>query len=38
MNGMCLRIIVHANEHMGLLIAYSRLNAIAPPRSEGKKR
>ncbi len=30
-DGMYLRIIVHANEHMGQLIAYSRVNGIAPP-------
>lgn len=32
--GMYLRIIVHANEHMGQLVAYARMNAIAPPWSE----
>lgn len=32
--GMYLRIIVHANEHMGQLIAYARMNGIAPPWSE----
>jgi uncharacterized damage-inducible protein DinB len=30
-DGMYLRIIVHANEHMGQLIAYSRMNGLAPP-------
>jgi uncharacterized damage-inducible protein DinB len=30
-DGMYLRIIVHANEHMGQLIAYARMNGIAPP-------
>ena len=35
--GMYLRIIVHANEHMGQLIAYARMNGIAPPWSEGGK-
>jgi uncharacterized damage-inducible protein DinB len=30
-DGMYLRIIVHANEHMGQLIAYARVNGIAPP-------
>jgi uncharacterized damage-inducible protein DinB len=34
-DGMYLRIIVHANEHMGQLIAYSRMNGIAPPWSKG---
>jgi uncharacterized damage-inducible protein DinB len=29
--GIYLRIIVHANEHMGQLIAYARTNGIAPP-------
>jgi uncharacterized damage-inducible protein DinB len=32
--GMYLRIIVHANEHMGQLIAYCRMNGIAPPWSK----
>ena len=30
-DGMYLRIIIHANEHMGQLIAYARMNGIAPP-------
>jgi uncharacterized damage-inducible protein DinB len=30
-DGMYLRIIIHANEHMGQLIAYARVNGIAPP-------
>jgi hypothetical protein len=30
-DGMYLRIIVHANEHMGQLVAYARTNGIAPP-------
>lgn len=30
-DGMYLRIIVHANEHMGQLIAYARMNGIKPP-------
>ncbi len=34
-DGMYLRIIVHANEHMGQLIAYARMNGIVPPWSEG---
>jgi uncharacterized damage-inducible protein DinB len=33
--GMYLRIIVHANEHMGQLVAYARTNGITPPWSEG---
>jgi uncharacterized damage-inducible protein DinB len=31
--GMYLRIIVHANEHMGQLVAYARMTGIAPPWS-----
>jgi uncharacterized damage-inducible protein DinB len=31
---MYLRIMVHANEHMGQLIAYSRMNGVAPPWSK----
>ncbi len=34
-DGMYLRILVHANEHMGQLVAYARMNGIAPPWSEG---
>jgi len=30
-DGIYLRILVHANEHMGQLIAYARVNGIAPP-------
>jgi uncharacterized damage-inducible protein DinB len=37
-DGMYLRIIVHANEHMGQLIAYARVNGIVPPWSEEPKR
>jgi uncharacterized damage-inducible protein DinB len=33
-DGMYLRIIVHANEHMGQLVAYARVNGITPPWSE----
>jgi uncharacterized damage-inducible protein DinB len=33
-DGMYLRIIVHANEHMGQSIAYARMNAIVPPWSK----
>ena len=29
-DGMYLRIIIHANEHTGQLIAYARMNGIAP--------
>jgi uncharacterized damage-inducible protein DinB len=34
-DGMYLRIVVHANEHMGQLVAYARMNGIVPPWSEG---
>ena len=34
-DGMYLRIIIHDNEHMGQLIAYARMNGIAPPWSKG---
>jgi uncharacterized damage-inducible protein DinB len=30
-DGIYLRIIVHANEHMGQLVAYARMNGIVPP-------
>ena len=30
-DGMYLRIIVHANEHMGQLIAYARMTGVVPP-------
>jgi uncharacterized damage-inducible protein DinB len=33
-DGIYLRIIVHANEHTGQLIAYARVNGIVPPWSE----
>jgi hypothetical protein len=33
-DGMYLRIIVHANEHMGQLVAYARMNGITPPWSQ----
>jgi uncharacterized damage-inducible protein DinB len=36
-DGMYLRIIIHANEHMGQLIAYARMNGIVPPWSEERK-
>jgi uncharacterized damage-inducible protein DinB len=32
-DGIYLRIIIHANEHMGQLIAYARLTGIVPPWS-----
>ncbi len=33
-DGVYLRILVHANEHMGQLVAYARMNGITPPWSE----
>ncbi|HZU29531.1 MAG TPA: DinB family protein [Candidatus Angelobacter sp.] len=30
-DGMYLRIIVHANEHMGQLVAYARMTGVVPP-------
>ncbi len=33
-DGMYLRIIVHANEHMGQLIAYARMTGVVPPWSQ----
>jgi uncharacterized damage-inducible protein DinB len=33
-DGMYLRIIVHANEHMGQLIAYARMSGVVPPWSK----
>jgi uncharacterized damage-inducible protein DinB len=33
-DGIYLRILVHANEHMGQLVAYSRVNGIVPPWSK----
>ncbi|MGD0890085.1 MAG: DinB family protein [Terracidiphilus sp.] len=35
-DGIYLRIIIHNNEHMGQLIAYSRVNGIVPPWSRTK--
>lgn len=32
-DGMYLRIIIHANEHMGQLIAYARMTGVVPPWS-----
>ncbi|HEX4809034.1 MAG TPA: DinB family protein [Bryobacteraceae bacterium] len=37
-DGMYLRIIVHANEHMGQLVAYARMNGVVPPWSEDSKK
>ncbi len=37
-DGIYLRIIVHANEHMGQLVAYARTNGIAPPWSAASGR
>ena len=34
-DGIYLRIVIHANEHMGQLVAYARVNGIVPPWSEG---
>ncbi len=34
-DGMYLRIIVHANEHMGQLVAYARMTGVTPPWSKG---
>jgi uncharacterized damage-inducible protein DinB len=33
-DGMYLRIVVHANEHMGQLIAYARMTGVVPPWSK----
>jgi len=33
-DGMYLRIIVHANEHMGQLVAYARMSGVTPPWSQ----
>lgn len=35
-DGLYLRIIVHANEHMGQLIAYSRMSGVKPPWAGGE--
>jgi len=32
-DGMYLRLIVHANEHMGQLVAYARMTGVVPPWS-----
>ena len=36
-DAMYLRIIVHANEHMGQLVAYARMTGVTPPWSEPAK-
>ncbi len=36
--GVYLRILIHANEHMGQLVAYARVNGIVPPWSEGNNK
>lgn len=33
-DGMYLRIIIHANEHMGQLVAYARMTGVVPPLSK----
>lgn len=33
-DGMYLRIIIHANEHMGQLVAYARMTGVTPPWSK----
>jgi len=33
-DGVYLRILIHANEHMGQLVAYARVNGIVPPWSK----
>jgi uncharacterized damage-inducible protein DinB len=33
-DGMYLRIIIHANEHMGQLVAYARMTGVVPPWSQ----
>ena len=35
-DGMYLRIIIHANEHMGQLIAYARMTGVTPPWSKNE--
>ena len=35
-DGMYLRIIVHANEHMGQLVAYARMTGVTPPWSKNE--
>ena len=33
-DGMYLRILVHANEHMGQLVVYARMTGVVPPWSK----
>ena len=33
-DGMYLRIVIHANEHMGQLVAYARMTGVVPPWSK----
>jgi hypothetical protein len=33
-DGLYLRIVIHANEHMGQLVAYAPFNRIVPPWSQ----
>ena len=33
-DGMYLRILIHANEHMGQLVAYARMTGVVPPWSK----
>jgi uncharacterized damage-inducible protein DinB len=35
-DGVYLRIVIHANEHMGQSVAYARMNGIVPPWSRSK--
>jgi uncharacterized damage-inducible protein DinB len=35
-DGMYLRIVIHANEHMGQLIAYARMTGVVPPWSNAQ--
>jgi len=35
-DGMYLRIIVHANEHMGQLVGYARMTGVVPPWSKSQ--
>ena len=33
-DGIYLRIVIHANEHMGQLVAYARMTGVVPPWSK----
>jgi len=33
-DGLYLRLLIHANEHMGQLVAYARMNGVVPPWSD----